>query len=403
MKRVILLFILLFISIFFGLWVHQEVGVVSIFINNKAIEMPLWFAILAIFMGYFIVGLIVKLMTKLFQLPQSWHRFKTRWQEKHAQLNTRRGLIEFSEGNWKRAENYFTKAITNPLSDNETSLLNYLIAARAAQELGASERRDDYLREAQKTLPEANIAIELTQSQLQILDGQWEQALATLNHLHSLAPNHAYVTKLLTKVYLELKDWRHLEEWLPKIRRQKILDDKAFEQLENTVYSGLLNQKEQSANEDALKNLWHDFPKAIRKRGNIVAIYVTRLLEVNAHCEAEKQCREALKHEWNNTLILLYGQCVVSDIESQLRFAESFLKFYPNNPHLLSALGRIYYRRQLWGKAKSCFLKSVQIQPEAPIYAALGELSEKLNEPNEASQYYKAGLTLIFGHHTHSF
>jgi HemY protein len=392
MKRIILLFILLFFAIFLGLWIHQEIGVVSIFLSNKTIEMPLWFAILALFIGYFIIGLIVKVVTKLFQFPQSWNRFKKRWQEKHAQLNTRRGLIEFSEGNWKRAENYFTKAITNPLSDNETSLLNYLIAARAAQELGASERRDDYLRKAQKTLPEANVAIELTQSQLQILDGQWEQALATLNHLHGLAPHHAYVTKLLTKVYLELKDWSHLEEWLPKIRRQKILDDQAFEQLENTVYSGLLNQNAQLATEDELQSLWHRFPKVIRKRGNIVAIYVTRLQEVNAYCEAERQCREALKYEWNNTLILLYGQCTVSDIESQLQFAESFLKYYPNNPYLLATLGRIYFRRQLWGKAKSCFLKSVQIQPEASIYAALGELSEKLNEPNEASQYYKAGL-----------
>jgi HemY protein len=397
MKRVILLFFLLFFAIFFGLWIHQEVGVLSIFLKDRTIEMPLWFAILSVLIGYFFVSVIVKIFTKLFHIKDSWVRFKKRWQEKHAQLNTRRGLIEFSEGNWKRAESHFTKAITNPLSDNETSLLNYLIAARAAQELGASERRDDYLRKAQKTLPEANIAIELTQSQLQILDGQWEQALATLNHLHSLAPHHAYVTKLLTKVYLELKDWPHLEEWLPKIRRQKILNEQEFEQLENTVYSGLLNKVPASADEEELKKLWNSYPKSIRRRSSIISMYVTKLLEAQAHCEAEKQCREALKHEWNNTLIVLYGQCSISDIENQLRFAESFLKYYPNNPYLLSALGRIYLRRQLWGKAKSSFLKSVQIQPDASIYTALGELSERLNEPNEASQYYKAGLTLIFG------
>ncbi len=397
MKRVVLLFLLLLFSIFFGLWIHQEVGIVSIFLKNKTIEMPLWFAILMLLLGYFVIGTIVKALTKLIQIGASWERFKKRWQEKQAQLNTRRGLIEFSEGNWKRAENHFTKVMSNPLSDNETSLLNYLIAARAAQELGASERRDDYLRKAQRTLPEATIAIELTQSQLQILDGQWEQALATLNHLHSLAPHHAYVTKLLTKVYLELKDWIHLEQWLPEIRRQKILDEQSFEQLENTVYSGLLTKTSQPTNEEELKHLWKNFPKTIRKRASMVSMYVTRLLEIQAHCEAEKQCREALKQEWSNTLIVLYGQCNVPDIESQLRFVESFLKYYPNNPYLLSTLGRIYMRRQLWGKAKSSFLKSVQIQPEAQIYAALGELSEKLNEQNEASQYYKAGLTLIFG------
>ena len=155
-------------------------------------------------------------------------------------------------------------------------------------------------------------------------------------------------------------------------------------------------QVSQPLDEEKLNAIWKDFPKFIRKRESIVILYVTKLLECHAYCEAEQQCREALKNEWHNTLMGLYGQCNVPDIDSQLRFAENFLKYYPNNPYLLCALGRIYLRRQLWGKAKSTFLKSVQIQPDAEIYTVLGDLSEKLNEKDEASGYYKTGLALIY-------
>lgn len=399
MMRIARLFFILILSVFLGLWIHQEAGSLIISLKDKTISMPLWFAILAVFAGYFLCWIFLKILLKLLHIKQSLLRFSRGWSKRHAQLNTRRGLIEFSEGNWKRAEHYFGKAVTKTTADaadadNDASLLNYLVAARAAQEMGAPERRDDYLREAQIAIPEAKIAIELTQAQLQIVDEQWEQALATLSHLHSLVPYHPYVTKLLMKVYLALKDWPHLEELLPSIRHQKIINEKELEQLEDNVYSGLLTQAPQPISEEILKTMWTKFPKRIRRRVSLVIVYVTKLLECHAYCEAEYQCRIALKSEWNNILMELYGQCNVPEIEPQLRFAEGFLKYYPNNPYLLSALGRIYLRRQLWGKAKSTLLKSVQIQPDAKIYAELGELAEKMNEREDASHYYQKGLAL---------
>ncbi len=395
MKRVVLLFLTLLLSVFLGLWLQQQAGMLFIVLKNETIKMPLWFAILMVFLGYGFIGLCLRILTKLFQIKQTVKRLCKEWSARRAHLNTRRGLIEYSEGNWERAEQYFVKAVTKTSADSDTSLLNYLVAARAAQEMGESQRRDDYLREAQKTIPDAKIAIELTQAQLQMVDEQWEQALATLSHLHNLVPNHSYVTKLLMKVYITLKDWSHLEACLPQIRRQNILEKKEFEELENITYSGLLTQIPQPITEEILKNLWDSFPKYLRRRDSLIIVYVTQLIAVHAYCEAEYHARLALKRQWNNTLMLLYGQCNVSAVDEQLRFAESFLKYYPNNPYLLRALGNIYLRRQLWGKAKSFFSKSIQVQPEAEVYVALAKLSEKLSEKNEAGLYYKKGLELL--------
>lgn len=391
MKRMILFLVLLFISVWIGLLIHeQKTGILFIVLKNSTIEIPLWFAIFALLLTYLTGFIALKLLGKLLHLGGWFQRSKKQWQTKHAQLNLRRGLIEFSEGNWKEAEHHLAKISFK----GDLSLLNYLAAARAAQELGSSERRDEYLREAQKALPDAKIAIELTQAQLQIAGEQWEQALATLNHLHSLSPEHPYVMKLLVKVYLFLKDWKNLEQWILPIQRKKIMPEKDILRLENQVYSGLLEQEAKQGDLASLVALWEKFPKAIRKNAEVTSVYVLKLLEYQAHDVAEEICREALKNDWNNALILLYGQCEIVQTEEQLRFAEHFLKYQANNAYLLLTLGRICVRRGLWGKAKDYFLKSAQMQPEAEIYLELAKLSEILEETEMVHVYYKKSVAL---------
>jgi len=388
MRRAIFFLTLLFISVWIGLWLHQKPGYIFMSVGQWSIEMPLWFGILAAIAAYTILSILSRLFRKITHLGGALQQLKTRIQWKYSHRNTRKGLIEFSEGKWKQAEHHLIKAL--PLNA-EASLLNYLAAARSAQELGAPQRRDHYLREAQKAIPDAKIAIELTQAQLQIANEQWEQALATLNHLHSLEPHHPYVMKLLIKVYLALKDWPNLEKWLPDIRRNKIMNKKDLQRLEYEVYSGIL---EQAAKHKNLESAWNNFPKAIRQTTPIVTHYIRLLIEQKNGDTAECCCREALKRHWDNQLIELYGKCESHHPEQELRFAEPFLKHYPNHPQLLLTLGRICLRRQLWGKAKNYLLKSAQILPDMETYAELARLFDILNEKNLAGEYYKKSVVL---------
>ncbi|WBV63404.1 hypothetical protein PGH43_00365 [Legionella pneumophila 130b] len=84
-------------------------------------------------------------------------------------------------------------------------------------------------------MPEAKIAVELTQAQLQLANHQWEQALATLKHLQDLAPRHPYVLKLLMNLYEEIKDWQQLIALLPDLKKNHIISDQAFEQLQKIL------------------------------------------------------------------------------------------------------------------------------------------------------------------------
>src|SRR5690606_23028753 len=75
-----------------------------------------------------------------------------------------RGLIEISEGRWKEGE----RRLVRNARDSEVPLINYLMAARAAQLLSADERRDAHLKAAYESTPQATVAVLLTQAELQI-------------------------------------------------------------------------------------------------------------------------------------------------------------------------------------------------------------------------------------------
>ena len=93
---------------------------------------------------------------------------------------------------------------------------------------GEHERRDAYIRLAHENMPSADVAVSLTQAELQLADHQLEQALATLRHLRSVAPKHTYVLRLLRRLYEQLGDWEHLRELIPELRRRKVRYHKAL-------------------------------------------------------------------------------------------------------------------------------------------------------------------------------
>ncbi|MEB3734659.1 hypothetical protein ULF88_12275 [Halopseudomonas pachastrellae] len=122
----------------------------------------------------------------------------------------------------------------------ELPLINYLAAARAANELEDYPECDALLREAYETTPKADVAIAVTQAQLQIARGQLEQALATLTRLRKEHPKHLYALKLLSQVYVRLEDWHSLLDLLPELRRQKVLREEEQQALERQVHVALL-------------------------------------------------------------------------------------------------------------------------------------------------------------------
>ena len=388
MMRALFIFLLLLLSVGLGVQLHRDPGYLLIAINHWTIETTLWIALLGLILLFLVLHMLLVLLKWVVRIPSAWHNQCTQRRLERAQAKTKKGLIEFSEGHWLKAKKYLISALPN----TDTPLLNYLTAARAAQEMGDSKLRDNYLREAQQSMPEARIAVELTQAQLQLSEKQWEQALATLKHLQDLAPNHPYVLKLLTHLYQEVRDWRQLMELLPQLKQNQVLSSVDFNTLQQQVYLQTLLEMIHENQIEVLTEFMASLPKSLRHDVGLIAAYCRYQIHTHNYSKAESLLRECLRKQFHEELIALYGQ--LKDDKAQLGFAESMLKEHSQSAALLLCLGRLSFTNHLWGKAKAYFEASIECAATSEAYAALGQLFEQLEEPANACAAYRQGLLL---------
>lgn len=388
MIRFMIIFLILLASVYLGVQLSHDPGYLLITINKWSIETTLWVAIAALLITFFVMHTFLLFVNWTINIPTSWKRWRAKRRAHKAQSKTRQGLIEFSEGYWLQAKNHLIKA----LPDTDTPLFNYLTAARAAQEMGDNELRDDYLREAQQSMPDAKIAVELTQAQLQLANKQWEQALATLKHLQTLAPHHPYVLKLLMHLYEEVKDWPQLIGLLPELKQNHIVKGNEFKRLQQHVYLQAVNDLIKQDQMLTLKDIMEKLPKNLSHDPELVAVYGRYLLEKSQYADAEVLIRRSLRKHFNDQLIELYG--LIKNDVAQLGFIESLAKEYGRSAALQLCLGRLCEHKHLWGKARTYFEESIRLGASPAAYAALGTLLAQINEEQASYQAFRSGLLL---------
>ncbi len=382
MRSVIAAFLALLTAVVVSLWVKEDNGYVLIGYGPWTVEGSLALFVLLGLALFLVLHLSLRLLSRLWQMPErvsEWRR-KRRLQRAHRALT--RGLVELAEGRWKVAERHLTRYA----EQSESPLINYLAAARAAQLQGEHERRDDYLHLAHESMPSADVAVGLTQAELQLAHQQYEQALATLMHVRSLSPKHNYVLKLLKKLYENLGEWKKLEEILPDLRRRKVIGDKELQSLEGQVVRERL--KQEAGGVDSLVRYWQTIPKELRQDQGLLVEYARLMLAVGAGPRVEPLIAAALGRNWHNELVTLYGRIELNDPSHQLAVAEGWLKQRPEDAVLLRTLARLALKNKLWGKARSYLEASIAIAASPESYQQLGLLLDK------AMQCFRAGLSL---------
>jgi HemY protein len=390
MRRFLVFLFILIVSVYAGLKLAHDPGMALFTYQNWSLETPLWAAAIVLLIFSYFIFLLAHFASSLGFSLYRWRNW-LRWRRSHKSYDkTNFGLVELIEGEWHSAENYLLRGI----QQSESPLINYLAAAKAAHEQGAYARRDAYLLKAGDLAPQAEVAIGLTQAQLQLNQGQLEQALATLNRLRSLAPKHKLVLKLLERLYIHLGDWRALLKLLPNLRKVKLINDEQEQQLMLKVYHELLSGIE-SRHEGVmvLQNLWDNIPRRARLEPSLIGAYVKGLMVFpEAADELEALINKALKKSWDNELAKLYCLLPTTDVMKQLAKAEGWIKYYNKQAVLYFVLGKLAMRCQLWGKARDYFATSIKLEAKPETYAEYGKLLEQLGEQTAAADCFREGL-----------
>ncbi|WP_251358477.1 heme biosynthesis HemY N-terminal domain-containing protein [Kangiella sp. TOML190] len=381
------------IGLFIGLlsvpFIRNIKGSTYILFDKTAIEFQNYFAVTVLMVAFLLIWfgwLLIRYLLKGTDKTLGW--FGGRKGSK-ARQQTIDGMIALSEGHWQTAENLLAKSAVT----NDTKLINYLGAARAAQKQSDVNKRDHFLKLAVQSEPDAQMAVGLTQVELQIENSEYESALAGLSHLRSINPNHPFVLTLLKTVYTKVADWKSLIELLPKLKKHRVLDEPEFAEFEHDVWQQrLLRAADKGL--DKIESLWQQMPKSLTKDSQLNSIYCRSLHRYQQDELSESQIRQTLKRDWNNELVALYGQLENQDTGKQLATAEQWLKSHPNDTVLLNTLGKLSLNHQIWGKAKNYLEQSLAIKPSSEAYFYLAKAFEHLGHPINAQEAYQKGLAL---------
>ncbi len=390
MKHLFSFFAIIFIAVSAGLLAHQDSGYVLFGRGNYTLEMSLSLFFVVLIFSYIFGYILIRFVFKTWTMPQQLKQWQSQKQAEKSRKASLQGLINLSQGQWKKAERLLTRAVKS----SDMPLLNYLSAAKAAQKQNSPERRDHYLSLAHKSMPGADFSVKLTQAELQFAHGQHEQALATLVHLHLLSPKHSHIMVLLSQLYQQLKSWEDLSKLLPQLHKHHVFPEKKILEIEKETYIELIQQLNNKSDSNKLTQLWKKLSRQLKKDAELIEVYCNKLIQFEENDAAELMLRNVLRKEWYPNLIKQYGLIKSSQLEKQLTFAEALSKEHDNNPLLLLTLGRLCMSNDLWGKARAYLEASVGNKELPETYKELGLLMEYLNEPNLAAEYFKKGLFL---------
>lgn len=393
MKYLFTILIGLALAIGLGVFLKQDPGYFAFNYAGYTVQMTFALFVIIMLISVVVLFLLLSLVMALIRLPGKYRRWRKYRSHMRSEKNIMQGMLLMVEGKWRKAEVKFREGAEY----SSIPMVNYLFAARAAQQTGAIQRRDQYLRLAHESGPKSSIAPGLTQAELQLNQRQTEQAYATLKHLEEQVPERNQTRYLLLEAGLQLKEWRNVIDLLRDFEKKNFLPPEKIHAGQLQAHAGILQQAADSTSKDKLVETWKNIPRKLQSDPYLMEIYISRRLNFPYTSDCETILRRALKKQWDSALVRLFGLVDSVDNSKQLKFAEHMLAGHGRDPILLLTLGRLCIRGKLWGKAKTYLEDSIEAQPNPEAYQELAALYERQGDHAAAVTYYQEGLRIATG------
>jgi HemY protein len=390
MKTLFGILLLLFVAASVTLMVYKNPGYVLITREPYVLETSLAVFLLLAAAVFAILYFCVRLLVRIVRAPHSLTRWRQTRRTRKAREAFLNGLTQLFAGEWLKAE----KQLVASLHAADSPFLGYLAAALAAQGQGDTDKRDQYLSRAHPLGSADTLATDLAQTQLQLLAGQNEQALATLTRVQASHPQQAHAMRLLIETYRRLRDWQNLVRLLPEARRGHLLPDAELDALERSTQRELLSLPLPAGALDTLHRAWSEVSESARRHPDLILVYARQLIGQNAMDECTALLVTALERQWDERLVRLYGEARDAQPAAQLETAEEWLTRHGESPALLLTLGRLARRNRLAERARGYLEKSIDLGATAEAHAELGLLFEETGDSGRALRHCRQALDL---------
>ena len=364
-------------------------GYVALRVGSSLVEMSAVSFVLLSITTYFLVRLIVKLVTarRLFREAQQERRHE------RARRSLARGVMEMAEGEWSAAE----ETLTRSARDAEQPAAHYIVAARAAELQNAPQRRDDLLARALDIAGERRAPVLIMQAELLVKHQKLDAALATLEQLEACGEMNARGVLLLARIYRQKGDWQRLHALEPRLRNTRGISTSVADETVTQIYLDRLKAAVVQADLKELATAWKATPKSVAQRPDIVIAYARAAMACDDQAAAETQLRALIDDQWDEAAILVFGELEPAEPLGALERAEQWLPAHQQDAALLLTCARLSMQAELYGKARSYLETSIAIRPRLEAYQLLAALMEQLGERDRSNRALHDALEHALG------
>lgn len=390
MLKVLLLFLILIAGVVIGPIVAGHQGYVLIQTDNYDIQTSvtgLVIMLVLFFLAFLAVEWVLRRIFRTGSRTRGWFLGRKRTR---ARKQTKAALLKLAEGDYLQVE----KLLTCNADHAEQPVVNYLLAAEAAQQRGDEFRTKQYLERAAEVADTDQLPVDITRVRIQLARNEDHAARHGVDKLLEVAPRHPEVLRLAEQAFLRTHAYSALLDILPAMRKINLYPEERLLDLQQQAYIGLMNQAMADGGSEGLKSWWNNQSRKVRHEIPLQVAMAEHLIECDDHDTAQKIILDGLKRQYDERLILLMPRLKAGNPEQLEKVLHQYIKQQGATPLLSSTLGQLLMKHGEWQQASDAFRTALELRPDAYDYAWRADALDRLRLPDEAAQMRREGLLL---------
>ncbi|MDA1117961.1 MAG: heme biosynthesis protein HemY, partial [Proteobacteria bacterium] len=272
-----------------------------------------------------------------------------------------------------------------------------IIAARSAHELGAPERRAQWLERAESS--GARAAGLLSQAVMALSERDYAGARDALRSLQGLGARHIAATRLMLRAARGMRDWEEVLRITALLAKRNALSPNLVEEYRVQAHVEVLAQA--AEDRGRFEERWRHIAPRERTSARIAAAAARHARTLGLAALSREALEKALAVEWDAALAALYGELPsmeqgarIEEARLRIERAERWLLDQSEDAQLLAALGRLCAHAELWGKAQSYLEASLSFAETRATQLELARLLDRLERGAEAQPHYRRAAEL---------
>lgn len=390
MLKILLLFALLIAGIVVGPIISGHQGYVLIQTDNYNIETSVTGLAIIMILTMVVLFAIEWLFRRIFRTGAHTRGWFVGRKRRRARKQTEQALLKLAEGDYQQVEKLMAKNADHA----EQPVVNYLLAAEAAQQRGDEARANQHLERATELAGDDLIPVEIARVRLQLARNENHAARHGIDKLLEITPRHPEVLRLAEQAYTRTGAWNSLLDILPSMAKANVSDEEHRAALEQQAWIGLMDQTLADRGSDGLREWWKNQNRKTRSQVPLQVAMASLLIESDDHDTAQQIIIDGLKKQYDGRLVMLIPRLKTNNPEQLEKVLRQQIKSVGDRPLLWSTLGQSLMRHGEWQEASIAFRAALKQRPDAFDYAWLADTLDRMHQPEEAALMRRDGLLL---------